>query len=113
MTLPFILNVALVVATCLAFYKILLRRETFYSINRYLLIVCLGVSFALPLLRVPQQFSLHGSASSQQATGNGRLANAQADKHEISNQAAPQQQLSTGNKQQASGSQQPANDKQK
>src|SRR4030095_14630010 len=33
-------------------------RETFYRINRYLLVGCLLISFALPLLQVPQQFSL-------------------------------------------------------
>ncbi len=58
MTLPYIINVALVLATCLAFYKVLLRRETFYKVNRYVLVVCLFISFALPLLSVPEQFSL-------------------------------------------------------
>ncbi|HEV8283454.1 MAG TPA: M56 family metallopeptidase [Chitinophagaceae bacterium] len=58
MMLPYIINSALILGACLAFYKILLRRETFYKVNRYMLIVCLGISFALPLLPVPQQFSL-------------------------------------------------------
>ncbi|MEP7372221.1 MAG: M56 family metallopeptidase [Chitinophagaceae bacterium] len=58
MMMPYIINTALILGACLAFYKILLRRETFYKVNRYLLIVCLVVSFALPLLPVPQQFSL-------------------------------------------------------
>jgi BlaR1 peptidase M56 len=58
MILPYIINAALVLGACLAFYKILLRRETFYKVNRYMLIVCLLIAFALPLLPVPQQFSL-------------------------------------------------------
>ena len=58
MTLPYIINAALVLGACLAFYKILLHRETFYRVNRYLLIACLAVSFSLPLLQVPQQYSL-------------------------------------------------------
>jgi len=58
MTFPYIINVALILAACLSFYKILLRRETFYKVNRWLLIVCLAVSFALPLIHVPQQLSL-------------------------------------------------------
>ena len=58
MILPYIINVAVILLACLAFYKLLLRRETFYKVNRYMLIVCLGISFALPLLQVPQQFSL-------------------------------------------------------
>src|SRR5258705_2948523 len=58
MSLPYIINAALVLAACLAFYKLLLRRETFYKVNRYVLVVCLFVSFALPLLTVPEEFSL-------------------------------------------------------
>src|SRR6185436_17097246 len=58
MNLPYIITVALIIAACLSFYKVLLRRETFYRINRYVLVGCLAVSFALPLLPVPQKFSL-------------------------------------------------------
>ena len=58
MILPYIINVALVLTVCLAFYKLLLRRETFYKVNRYMLVICLAVSFSLPLLQVPAEFSL-------------------------------------------------------
>src|SRR5216117_547595 len=61
MMLPYIINVALILAVCLAFYKLLLRRETFYKVNRLMLIICLAISFALPLLQVPPQFSLRNS----------------------------------------------------
>ena len=57
MNLPYIINVAVILLACLAFYKLLLRRETFYKVNRYMLIVCLVISFALPLLQVPQELS--------------------------------------------------------
>src|SRR6187397_29543 len=63
MILPYIINVAVILLACLAFYKLLLRRETFYKVNRYMLIVCLVISFALPLLQVPQQFSLRKPAT--------------------------------------------------
>ena len=72
--LPYIINVALVLATCLAFYKLLLRRETFYSVNRFLLIACLAVSFLLPLLQVPSQFSFHKNVSTQLTVDNKQLA---------------------------------------
>lgn len=58
MILPYIINVALILGACLAFYKLLLHRETFYKVNRYVLVACLVIAFALPLLRVPSQFSL-------------------------------------------------------
>jgi len=61
MSLPYILNTALILAACLAFYKVLLRRETFYKMNRWLLMVCLAASFALPLLQVPEEFSIRKS----------------------------------------------------
>jgi len=63
MNLPYIINVAVILLACLAFYKLLLRRETFYKVNRYMLIVCLVISFALPLLQVPQQFSFRKPAT--------------------------------------------------
>lgn len=54
---PYILQVALIIAGCLAFYKVLLQKETFYRVNRFILISCLVMAFALPLIPVPQQFS--------------------------------------------------------
>ena len=58
MILPYIINVSLILVACLAFYKLLLRRETFYKANRFLLITCLAIAFTLPLLQVPAEFSL-------------------------------------------------------
>jgi predicted nucleotidyltransferase len=55
---PYILHVALILAGCVAFYKILLVNETFFSLNRFVLLACLALSFSLPLIPVPQQFSL-------------------------------------------------------
>src|SRR5690242_9287306 len=56
--IPYILNVGLVLTACLAFYKLLLRNETFYRMNRYVLMLCLLFAFSLPLIHIPQQFSL-------------------------------------------------------
>ena len=63
MNLPYIIDVAVILLACLAFYKLLLRRETFYKVNRFFLIACLAISFALPLVHVPQQFSLRKSTT--------------------------------------------------
>jgi len=84
MILPYVINVALILAACLAFYKLLLRRETFYKVNRYMLVICLAISFSLPLLQVPAEFSFRknvnrgslivnnekSAVNGQQSTGN-------------------------------------------
>jgi len=84
MILPYVINVALILAACLAFYKLLLRRETFYKVNRYMLVICLAISFSLPLLQVPAEFSFRknvnrgslivnnekSAINGQQSTGN-------------------------------------------
>jgi hypothetical protein len=56
--IPYILNVAILVAGCLAFYKVFLQRETFFRLNRWVLVACLLLAFVLPLARVPAALSL-------------------------------------------------------
>lgn len=63
--IPYIINVALILAGCLAFYKILLNKETFYRINRYVLVLCLFISFGLPLLPVPQKWSFRKAETTE------------------------------------------------
>jgi beta-lactamase regulating signal transducer with metallopeptidase domain len=53
----YIIQAAIYLGGCFAFYKLLLQKETFYKLNRYLLALCIVLSFTLPLLRVPAQFS--------------------------------------------------------
>jgi len=52
------LNVALILAGCFLFYKIFLQKETFFPLNRFVLLGCLVLSFSLPLIPVPEQWSL-------------------------------------------------------
>jgi BlaR1 peptidase M56 len=56
--IPYLLHVALLISVCLLFYKLLLQRETFYRLNRVVLVFCLALSFALPLIPIPQQWAL-------------------------------------------------------
>jgi uncharacterized protein YnzC (UPF0291/DUF896 family) len=58
---PYILHVGIILAGCLAFYKILLQRETFFRLNRMILLLCLLLSFGLPLIPVPQQWSFRNA----------------------------------------------------
>ena len=55
--IPYTLYTALVLASCFVFYKLLLQKETFFGLNRFMLIACMALAFILPLVRVPQQFS--------------------------------------------------------
>lgn len=55
---PYILHAGIILACCLIFYKVLLQKETFYQLNRFVLLSCLVLSFSLPLLPIPQQLSL-------------------------------------------------------
>lgn len=55
--ISYITHVGVFAAGCLIFYKILLRRETFYKLNRIWLIACILLSFTLPLFQTPAQWS--------------------------------------------------------
>ena len=55
--IPYILHVTVIITVCFLFYKLLLQKETFYQLNRWTLLTCLAVSFALPFLPVPQGWS--------------------------------------------------------
>lgn len=59
--IPYLLYVAILLAVCLLFYKLLLQSETFYRLNRYILLCCLGFCFVIPLIRVPAKWSVHSS----------------------------------------------------
>ena len=60
--IPYVLHVSLLLAICLAFYKLLLQKETFYRLNRVVLACCLTLSFILPLVPVPAQWSFRTAA---------------------------------------------------
>ncbi|HSU28689.1 MAG TPA: M56 family metallopeptidase [Chitinophagaceae bacterium] len=98
--IPYIIKAGLILAGCLAFYKILLRRETFYRINRHVLIVCLLISFSLPLLQVPQQWSLRKKQ-------NTTIISPSADGGKEQQSAIDNPSTSAGTKQSTTGSQPP------
>jgi hypothetical protein len=112
MILPYIINVALVLLACLAFYKLLLRRETFYKANRWLLIVCLLISFALPLLRVPAEFSLRKTSAMNRESS--IVSREEADQSANANQPiTDNQQPATNNEKPATSPQQPVTSNEK
>lgn len=66
--MPYILHAALLLSVCLVFYKLLLQKETHYRLNRLVLLVCLGLSFSLPLLPVPGAWSLRSAPADNAIT---------------------------------------------
>ena len=64
--MPYILHAGLILAACLVFYKILLQKETFFQLNRWVLMVCLVLSFGLPMIPVPEQWSFQQAESQQE-----------------------------------------------
>src|SRR5258705_10667585 len=55
--IPYILYASLILTACLIFYKLLLQKETFFYLNRFVLLACMVLAFVLPVLQVPQQIS--------------------------------------------------------
>jgi len=55
--MPYTLHAGLIIAGCLIFYKVFLQKETFFRLNRWVLMICLLLAFCLPLIPVPQQWS--------------------------------------------------------
>jgi beta-lactamase regulating signal transducer with metallopeptidase domain len=81
--IPYIISVGLILSGCLTFYKLLLQKETFYHLNRYVLMFCLLVAFSLPLVHVPQQFSFRKMQTSAIITNNNVAINNNNDNKNI------------------------------
>lgn len=56
--IPYSLHVALILTISLVFYRVFLHKETYYRLNRVVLLTCLLFAFILPLIPVPQHYSL-------------------------------------------------------
>lgn len=55
--MPYTLSVAIIIAISVAFYRVFLHRETFFRLNRLVLLGCLVLAFIVPLVKVPAKFS--------------------------------------------------------
>lgn len=60
--IPYILYTALILSACFVFYKLLLQKETFFRLNRLVLLFCMILAFILPLVPAPYQLSLRKAA---------------------------------------------------
>lgn len=66
--IPYSLHVAILLAVCLLFYKLLLQKETYYNLNRWILLACLLLAFVLPVIQVPQKISFRSALPKQDNT---------------------------------------------
>src|SRR5664279_5732730 len=66
--IPYILYASLILTACLIFYKLLLQMETFFRLNRFVLLSCMMLAFVLPVLHVPQQMSFRKAAAPARIT---------------------------------------------
>ncbi|MEO1260610.1 MAG: M56 family metallopeptidase [Bacteroidota bacterium] len=55
---PYILHVAILIGTGYLFYQLFLKKETFFRVNRWLLLAFLPLSFLLPFMEVPEEWSI-------------------------------------------------------
>ena len=53
----YLLHVALLISLTFTFYTVLLNKETFFKLNRFMLLLCLVFAFVLPLVKVPPRWS--------------------------------------------------------
>lgn len=56
--LPYLLHVAVLIALCYLSYILLLKRETFYQLNRSVLLLGMLTVFTLPMLQIPAGWSM-------------------------------------------------------
>lgn len=56
--LPYLLHVATLLALCYLSYILLLKKETFYQLNRSVLLLGMVIIFVLPLLHIPADWSI-------------------------------------------------------
>ena len=55
---PYILHISILVGCCYIFYKLFLEQETFFQLNRWVLLSCVLLAFVLPFVEIPQEWSL-------------------------------------------------------
>ncbi len=67
--IPYIFHVSLLLALCYLLYRLLWEKETYFQLNRWILITCLLLSFGLPLLTVPENWSLQKRVVQQEILG--------------------------------------------
>ncbi len=59
--MPYIIHSSIFLSVFFIFYWLLLRRETFYKLNRWLLVGIILISITLPFIKIPQAWSINSN----------------------------------------------------
>jgi beta-lactamase regulating signal transducer with metallopeptidase domain len=89
--IPYLSYVALITTVSFLFYRLLLRRETYFRLNRWFFLCCLLCAFILPLLPIPGALSLR-SRFQTQAPSRAQVSQPQQS---LPTQSLPSRALST------------------
>lgn len=63
--IPYLLHSTILLSVLYLFFWLMLRNETFYKLNRFVLLSIVVISVTLPLIKVPPQLSFHSNANSE------------------------------------------------
>lgn len=65
--MAYLIHSSILLAAFVAFYWLLLRKETFYKLNRWIFLIGIFCCLALPLVTVPASLSLRAAENSQES----------------------------------------------
>ncbi|MFT5764013.1 MAG: beta-lactamase regulating signal transducer with metallopeptidase domain, partial [Saprospiraceae bacterium] len=63
--IPYMLHSSILLSGCFIFYWLFIRLETFFSLNRWVLISGILLSVLIPLIHIPENWSLRQAATSE------------------------------------------------
>ncbi len=64
--MPYIIHTAILLSACYLLYQFFLKSETFFGLNRWILMICIISAFIIPTLEIPESWSLRKVNQTQQ-----------------------------------------------
>ena len=65
MMIPYLLHSSILLTGCFIFYWLLIRQETFFKLNRWVLISSIALSLLIPLIQMPESWSLRQATATE------------------------------------------------
>ena len=70
--IPYLLHASILLAGCFVFYWLFIRQETFFKLNRWVLVSGILLSISIPLIQIPESWSMKHSLISELETAQSR-----------------------------------------